>query len=96
MYGAGEDAIDAIITALAIIGAELNYQQKERLGLNWFDVEHLGFLDSRKLPWGKLTPEEDRASDAIVDVWLNPTSTPEERQAIIDKFFQQQRESETD
>jgi hypothetical protein len=90
MYGAGEDAIEAIIAALAIIGAELNYRQKERLGLNWFDVEHLGFLDTYKLPWSKSTPEEDRAREAIVDVWLNPTSTPEERQAIIDKFFQEQ------
>jgi hypothetical protein len=101
MFGGGEDAIDAIIYALANIGAELNYQEKERLGLDWCGVEHLGFLDVHKLPWGKSTPDEDRARDAIVDVWLNPTSTPEERQAIIDKSFQEQfsqkqRESETD
>jgi hypothetical protein len=96
MFGGGEDAVEAIIYALANIGAELNHQEKERLGLDWCDVEHLGFLDALKLPWGKFTPEEDRASDAIIDVWSNPTSTPEERQAIIDKFFQQQRESGTD
>lgn len=96
MYGAGEDAVAAIIYALANIGAGLNYQEKDRLGLNWFGVEHLGFLDALTLPWGKLTPEEDQAGNAIIDVWSNPTSTPEERQAIIDKFFQQQRESRTD
>jgi hypothetical protein len=50
---------------------------------------------------GESTPEEERASDAIIDVWSNPTSTPQERQAIIDEFIQEQfpqeqRESETD
>jgi uncharacterized protein DUF6968 len=101
MYGGGVDAIDAIIAALCNLGAELNYCWKDRLGLNWLDVEHLGFLDAHKLPGGECTPEEERAREAITDVWLNPTSTPEEREAIIDKFFQehffqQQRESETD
>lgn len=85
MFGGGVDAIDAIIAALTNIGSDLNYRWKDRLSLNWLDVEHLGFLDVDKMPWSKSTPEEDRAREAIIDVWLNPTSTPEERQAIIDE-----------
>ena len=90
MFGGGEDAVEAIITALANIGSGLNYREKEQLGLDWGGIEHLGFLDTHKLPWMKPTPEEDRASEAILDVWSNPTSTPEERQAIIDTFIQEQ------
>jgi hypothetical protein len=102
MFGGGEDAIGAIIGALCNLGAELNYRWKDHLGLNWFDTEHLGFLDIDKLPWSKeRTPEERQRNQAIIDVWSNPTSTPEEQQAIIDKFFQEQfsqeqRESGTD
>jgi hypothetical protein len=94
MFGGGEDAVEAIIVALAIIGAELNYRQKERLGLDWGGVEHLGFLDTDKLPWMTATPEDDLACQAINDIWSNPTYTPEERRTLLTKFFEEQQEGD--
>lgn len=66
MFGGGVDSIDAIIAALTNIGSDLNYRWRDRLSLNWLDVEHLGFLDADKMPWSESTPEEDRAREAIV------------------------------
>jgi hypothetical protein len=59
-YAPGTDAIEALIHALANIGAELGYREKNQFGLNWFDTEHLGFLDARTLPWAT-SPEEHQA-----------------------------------
>jgi hypothetical protein len=95
-FGGGEDAIEAIIHAITNIGSELNYREKDQFGLNWLDTEHLGFLDALKLPWSKSTPQERQRSEAIIDVWSDPASTSEEREAIIGEFFQKQREGETD
>jgi hypothetical protein len=50
-YAGGMDAVEALVYAIANIGAELNYREKKQLGLNWLDTEHLGFLDAHKLPW---------------------------------------------
>jgi hypothetical protein len=60
-YAPGQDAIEAIIYAICNIGAELGYRVKERLGLNWFDTEHLGFLSASTLPWSN-SPEEQQAA----------------------------------
>jgi hypothetical protein len=50
-YAGGMDAVEALVYAIANIGAELNYREKRQFGLNWLDTEHLGFLDAHKLPW---------------------------------------------
>lgn len=62
-YAPGDDAIEALIYAIANIGAELGYRVKERFGLNWSDTEHLGFLDARTLPWSNSPAEQQAALD---------------------------------
>jgi hypothetical protein len=90
MFGAGEDAISAIIGALCNLGAELNSTWKERLGLNWLDQEHLGLLDAHKLPGYKPpTPEEKQTGQAVYDVYSNPAATEQDRRAALDKWAKQ-------
>jgi hypothetical protein len=50
MFGAGIDAVHAIIAALANLGAYLNLRWKDELGLNFYDTDHLGFLDAQQPP----------------------------------------------
>ena len=49
-WGGGTDSVHAIIAALANLGAVLNYRWKDKLGLNFYDTDHLGFLDAQQPP----------------------------------------------
>jgi hypothetical protein len=40
------------------------------------------------------TPEDDLVCQAINDIWSNPTYTPEERRALLTKFFEEQQEGD--
>jgi hypothetical protein len=50
MYGGGTDSVHAIIAALANLGAYLNFRWKDELGLNYYEADHLRFLDARQPP----------------------------------------------
>jgi hypothetical protein len=50
MFGAGVDSIDAVIAALANIGAYLNHVWKDKLGLDFYGADFLGFLDATLPP----------------------------------------------
>jgi hypothetical protein len=50
MFGGGIDGIQAIIAALANIGAYLNYRWKAQLGLSFHGADHLGLLDALQPP----------------------------------------------
>jgi hypothetical protein len=50
MYGAGVDSVDAIIAALANLGAYLNHRWKAELGLSFYDADFLGLLDATLPP----------------------------------------------
>jgi hypothetical protein len=52
-------------------------------------------LDAHKVPGGDRTPKEHQRSEVVIDVWANLTSTPEEHEAALDEFLQQQREAGT-
>jgi hypothetical protein len=93
-FVAGEDAIEAIIHTLSIIGAELNSELKDQLGLNWGDENgYLGFLDGTKLPGYKPpTPQRQAANQAIYDVYANPTATEQDRKTALDKWAENIRE----
>jgi hypothetical protein len=66
MYGAGLDGIDALICAFANLGAYLESRRTE-LGLNFYDMDRLGFLDALQPPlsnWTDSTPEQREAEIA--------------------------------
>jgi hypothetical protein len=66
MYGAGLDGIDALICSFANLGAYLESRRVE-LGLDFYEMDRLGFLDALKPPlsnWTDSTPEQRDAEIA--------------------------------
>jgi hypothetical protein len=57
MFGGGIDAIQAIIIALANLGAYLNHR-KDELELSFYNTDFLGFLSIKQPPLSNWSKEE--------------------------------------